>query len=248
MSGIIYGGDAQTYPGIATCYGTPDYVLPDVTGNCVVTSTNPPTATDNCAGVITGTTTDSTTYITAGTHIVNWTFNDGNGNISTQTQNFIVNTIDTSMTVNGSLLSSNDIGASYQWFDCNSHSILSGQTGQSYVATANGSYAVILNQGGCGTDTSNCYTISVIGVDELSNNFGVSIYPNPTSGIFSIDVTSTEEKTIIVRDVLGQDVFAERSKDKNTTVNLSDYNNGIFFITIKTATFSKTFKVIKNQL
>jgi gliding motility-associated-like protein len=64
-------------------------VLPTATGQCAVTVT-PPTATDNCAGTITGTTTDPLTYNMQGTFTVTWTYNDGNGNISMQTQTVMV--------------------------------------------------------------------------------------------------------------------------------------------------------------
>ncbi|MFC4511297.1 hypothetical protein ACFO28_13360, partial [Flavobacterium buctense] len=67
--------------------------LADVTGQCSATVT-PPTTTDACAGTITGTTTDALTYNTQGTFVITWTFNDGNGNSTTATQNVIIdNTI-----------------------------------------------------------------------------------------------------------------------------------------------------------
>ncbi len=62
--------------------------LPAVTGQCSVTSLTPPTATDNCAGVVTGTTT-TTLPITANT-TVTWTYTDGT-NTSTQTQMITLN-------------------------------------------------------------------------------------------------------------------------------------------------------------
>jgi HYR domain len=64
--------------------------LPDATGECSATISAPPTATDNCSGAITGTTSDSLTRSTQGTSVVTWHFNDGNGNESTQTQNIVV--------------------------------------------------------------------------------------------------------------------------------------------------------------
>ncbi|HEX4958560.1 MAG TPA: HYR domain-containing protein [Lacibacter sp.] len=64
--------------------------LPDVTGECSATITTAPTATDNCGGTITGTTSDPLTRTTQGTSIVTWTFDDGNGNTSTQTQKIVV--------------------------------------------------------------------------------------------------------------------------------------------------------------
>ena len=63
--------------------------LPNVTAECSATLTVP-TATDNCAGVISATTSDPLTYTTQGTYTVNWSYNDGNGNTSSQTQNVIV--------------------------------------------------------------------------------------------------------------------------------------------------------------
>ncbi|MBL0253808.1 MAG: hypothetical protein IPQ27_02120, partial [Chitinophagaceae bacterium] len=65
--------------------------IADATGECSVTVTAP-TATDNCAGSVTGTTTDPTTY-NAGFLYITWTFDDGNGNTSTATQNVIVDDV-----------------------------------------------------------------------------------------------------------------------------------------------------------
>ena len=64
-------------------------MLANVTGQCSATATIP-TTSDNCSGIITGTTTDPLTYTTQGTHIIHWTFNDGNGNSIQVNQNVIV--------------------------------------------------------------------------------------------------------------------------------------------------------------
>ncbi|XOV67170.1 MAG: T9SS type A sorting domain-containing protein [Fluviicola sp.] len=64
-------------------------VLADSVADCSVTLTAP-TTTDNCAGTITGTTTDPTTVTSQGTTVVTWTFDDGLGNITTATQNVII--------------------------------------------------------------------------------------------------------------------------------------------------------------
>ncbi|MBL4668518.1 MAG: LamG domain-containing protein, partial [Flavobacteriales bacterium] len=62
--------------------------LADVTAVCSVTSLTDPTATDNCSGSITGTH-NATFPITSNTTIT-WTYNDGNGNTSTQTQEVVL--------------------------------------------------------------------------------------------------------------------------------------------------------------
>jgi hypothetical protein len=69
------------------------YGLPVVSSECSVTSLVAPTATDNCAGVVT-VTNDAVFPITVqGTTVVTWTYDDGNGNTSTQTQNVIINDV-----------------------------------------------------------------------------------------------------------------------------------------------------------
>lgn len=64
-------------------------VLPTVSGSCGVT-VSAPTTIDACAGVISGTTSDPLTYTQQGTFTVTWSFDDGNGNVSTATQSVVV--------------------------------------------------------------------------------------------------------------------------------------------------------------
>jgi len=67
--------------------------LNDVTAICQVTSLTAPSASDNCVGTVLGTTTAVLPITTQGTTTIIWTFNDGNGNFSTQTQNIIIDDI-----------------------------------------------------------------------------------------------------------------------------------------------------------
>ena len=63
--------------------------LPNATGQSTVTVTAP-TATDSCVGTIIGTTPSPLTYSTQGTFTIVWTYNDTNGNTSTQNQTVVV--------------------------------------------------------------------------------------------------------------------------------------------------------------
>ncbi len=67
-------------------------VLATVSGFCSVTVTAP-TTTDNCAGIVTGTTSNPLTYSTKGTYTIVWTFADGSGNTSTATQSVVVDDV-----------------------------------------------------------------------------------------------------------------------------------------------------------
>ncbi|UPZ15152.1 gliding motility-associated C-terminal domain-containing protein [Flavobacterium humidisoli] len=67
-------------------------VLADVKGECAATPAVP-TAVDACSGTITGTTSTSFPITAQGITAVTWTFDDGNGNISTALQNVIIDDI-----------------------------------------------------------------------------------------------------------------------------------------------------------
>ncbi|MFH6995523.1 T9SS type A sorting domain-containing protein [Flavobacterium sp. FlaQc-48] len=62
--------------------------LPEITNSCSVLASQIaiPTATDNCAGTLNGTTTDPLTYNAVGTYVITWKYDDGHGNITTQAQ------------------------------------------------------------------------------------------------------------------------------------------------------------------
>jgi hypothetical protein len=64
-------------------------LLPTLTGDCSVTATAP-TAQDNCAGIITATTVNPVSYTAQGVYTITWSYNDNNGNTSTQTQRVVV--------------------------------------------------------------------------------------------------------------------------------------------------------------
>lgn len=66
-------------------------VLSDVSGVCQVASLTPPSASDNCSGTVLGTTTAILPITTQGTTTIVWTFDDGNGNFSTQSQDIVIN-------------------------------------------------------------------------------------------------------------------------------------------------------------
>jgi hypothetical protein len=69
--------------------------LPTTEGKCSAEITSVPTATDNCAGTVVGTTTNPLRYTVQGTYAVTWRFVDQYQNFTTQTQTVIVRDVDT---------------------------------------------------------------------------------------------------------------------------------------------------------
>jgi hypothetical protein len=210
--------------------------VPDVASLTTITACEEvtpiaPTATDNCSGLITGVPDLSFPITALGSTIINWTYTDAVGNIYTQTQEVIINTVDNSVSVNQTTLTANSTAATYQWIDCATMNWISGATSQSYTASANGQYAVIVTENGC-TDTSTCVTINTIGIDELHVN-SITFYPNPTlDGMISIQ-TDLSIKSIEMRDMLGRLVEAKTELEAKT-IDASMLNPGTYVIRVQT--------------
>ena len=220
--------------------------LTDVTATCEVTSLTDPTATDNCSGTVTVTNDATLPINTIGTTVVTWTYDDGNGNTSTQTQNVIVSSpsIDvTTTTTDLTITANNTTATAYQWLDCNNNNMpISGETSASYTATVNGDYAVIVTEGNC-SDTSSCVAITTVGVDELTD-LGVSIYPNPNNGTFTISTTSNNVY-ITVYSVDGKTIINHLPiTQTNQTIQLEGVESGVYFVNVVNDTNQKTIRLV----
>ena len=209
-------------------------VLADVYNSCQVNSLPSPVADDICAGEITGTTTTIFPITTVGIIPVVWTFNDGNGNISTATQYvYIDGEIDATVTiVNDVTLMANNTNATYQWIDCATGNAIPGATNQTFVATVNGDYAVVLTENGCPAETSDCISIRNVGIEDVTIS-ELSIYPNPSvGGVFTISFDGKIEKIEVV-DMIGR-IIAVETNLVNGKVNGSDLASGKYFVNIYT--------------
>lgn len=78
-----------------------------------------------------------------------------------------LNSTDFTLTQTGTLLTANQIGANYQWLDCdNNYTWVLGETNQAFTPSVTGNYAVEINMSGC-IDTSSCALVDYTGIEEL---------------------------------------------------------------------------------
>ncbi len=167
-----------------------------------------------------------------------------NGCDSTETVELTVIAIDTSVTNSSPILTANQNGATYQWVDCNNgNSSISGETGQSFTATSNGSYAVQITLNGC-TETSSCHDVNGIGIEEQLEDFEVNIFPNPNNGQFTLEINSAASQEVIVeiRTILGQVVQTTSLITNNKhTIDVGNVESGIYLVII-TASNQLTYR------
>ena len=73
---------------------------------------------------------------------------------------------------------------------------------------------------------------------------GISLYPNPNQGQFSIKLPE-EDCEIIVFNSVGQQVYRQNNAKGMTSLNLEGLNNGMYFITVKSVSAVRTMKFVK---
>ncbi|MNU99983.1 hypothetical protein D3C71_901360 [compost metagenome] len=173
--------------------------------------------------------TDGLTFIpdTTNTYVVVGT--DTNGCQNSDTITVIVYEFTTSITVSGEiiLIGNPGAGVTYQWMNCSTNQLVSGQTGQAYLVEENGSYAAIISNGFC-TDTTNCLTVSTVGLAENTANDLIKVYPNPNNGTFIINGGANSE--LEISDLNGRIVKRVHLTDTTTEIELSHEKNGVYFV------------------
>ncbi len=162
------------------------------------------------------------------------------------TINLTVNTIDTTTTMVGNVVSSNALESTYQWINCSTmNDIIIGETNQNYSITDNDSYAVIITQGSC-SDTSSCVKFLFSGIENKTFGTDINMYPNPTQANTIIDLESLSDVIITVTDITGKQILSiKHSEDNQVKLNTASFTKGVYFVIIKNDANQLTLKLTK---
>jgi hypothetical protein len=211
-------------------FGTDGFVLK--LNDCETSST---IAYEICEG-------DTYTSATGLVYAVTGSYNDTISNVlgcdSIITTDLTVSVIDNGVTTSGVTLTANTSNANYQWIDCDLNQMIIGSTSQSFIATSNGNYAVVLTLNNC-TDTSACVSISSVGLNDDSQELLV-LFPNPVKNILHISGSNVVLNTSILNS-LGQVVLESSESD----ISVSSLENGLYFVYIESDGKVSTFSLIK---
>ncbi|MBO9701115.1 MAG: lamin tail domain-containing protein [Sporocytophaga sp.] len=73
--------------------------------------------------------------------------------------------------------------------------------------------------------------LSLFGQMPSEHKFGV--YPNPSNGIFKLDLESATRTSVEVLNSLGQVIYLKENVSANEEINISDQKKGIYYIRLK---------------
>ena len=154
------------------------------------------------------------------------------------TLNLTIESIDSTVTLSGLTIYAIPGYDSYQWYECtaNGFVMISNATNDSISITANGDYAVIINNNNC-SDTSDCVTVNTVGFRE-NTQATFRLYPNPTQGMVKVErsISSSPIGTYQLQIVDSHGKLIQRStvdfQDGFIVINLEDYPAGVYQLSL----------------
>ena len=125
-----------------------------------------------------------------------------------------------------------------QWINCETNEWIVGETLPVCLGDGEGYYACIITIGEC-TDTTECWYLWIDGISENSST-NITLYPNPTTGIITVNMTPETlslNPEIYVLDMHGRWVETIKTFHKTSIqVDLSPYANGIYLLKVTDGT------------
>nr|WP_321227063.1 M28 family peptidase [uncultured Psychroserpens sp.] len=150
--------------------------------------------------------------------------------------------VDNTVTQTMTMLTSNQNSASYQWYNSDTDTAISGETNQSFTPTANGYYEVEVTSGTC-VERSESILFDTLGLDSFSTE-ELKVYPIPTRNYLTIELSSEISTHLNLFDVSGKLVL-EQTITESTELDIKDLPQGIYFLKVNTDEKSGTYKIVK---
>lgn len=151
--------------------------------------------------------------------------------------------LDNGITQSSNMLSANQSSVSYQWFNCDTNSEITGETNQTFTPLSSGNYAVEVSNGSC-SEMSMCINFSVLNTEEFSAN-EIKVFPNPVTSILKIENLTQLKINIVLNDISGKAVKELTTEKELIEIGLNTLSAGVYFVNINSDTKSSTFKIVK---
>jgi hypothetical protein len=122
--------------------------------------------------------------------------------------------------------------------------MMPGETGQTLRPLNLGNYSVrLIDTNGCEGDMSAMQFYNSIGLEEQLIDL-IKLFPNPTTGIVSLELSNLELDLIRVIDGRGRVVSEMTSCNNNCQIDLSEYQDGLYQFLFVTSSGSQVSKSV----
>ena len=89
------------------------------------------------------------------------------------------------------------------------------------------------------------FNVETVGVGVFANDVRVKIYPNPTNYLLNIETEKPNSYSIEIKSTNGQLIYSSTIVGTTHQLDLSYFQKGVYFITIRSKDFITTRKIIK---
>ncbi|HZV67979.1 MAG TPA: DUF6055 domain-containing protein [Saprospiraceae bacterium] len=154
--------------------------------------------------------------------------------------------IDTSITIVGNTLESNEPATIVQWYDCTTNLPVPGAIGRTFSPSVSGTYkAKFTSLSGCEAFTG-CRTIILTGIDHQTEFIQWQIFPNPADDILNINIDHQLKQDVHVEilNTLGQQQMEQTILTKiNNRIDVQSLPAGTFMIRLSDAKGNASMKL-----
>lgn len=124
-------------------------------------------------------------------------------------------------------------------------------TNANHTYTANGTYTVtLIVSTACGSDTTTqTVIITGVGIEEANLLKEVKIYPNPSAGIFNLELVNAVigELSVVVIDMTGRTVYNSTEEVKGElkkSIDLSSLAKGVYYLRMESDSMTEIRKIV----
>ncbi|MFY0644297.1 MAG: T9SS type A sorting domain-containing protein [Bacteroidia bacterium] len=170
-------------------------------------------------------------FITSGTY--RDTLVNSNGCDSIVEMDVSVHHINTNVVVSDYTLASSSATGTYQWLNCNDNmEEVEGETSSTFQNNHRGAWAVEITDNNC-LDTSDCYNLAGLSVNDFENGALIKVVPNPSTGEFKVVTNALSDKyTVNIYNATGQKVFSQEYLNWEAPISLNDAKVGLYYIEV----------------
>jgi len=80
---------------------------------------------------------------------------------------------------------------------------------------------------------------------QLAN---ISVYPNPSKGILNVNLPANSgNTTLYLNDIQGRRILTKETSNSNEVLNIDNFSDGVYILTIQNGNLKTTKKIILNQ-
>ncbi len=147
-----------------------------------------------------------------------------------------------SITINGDVLHS-DASLGNDWY--NQKGIINGAKNQEYKVKHSDDYYAVVTIKGCSSEPSNTISYGITGLECVSGNEAIKVYPNPVSDMLVIEFEGNQERiSLEIFNAMGQRVFNGNLYEREIILT-TGFSPGVYLLKLESRGDVDFRKVVK---